>query len=144
MSHSTSDNDQGNSERSNYLGLEIPYRALYLVLATVVATTVIFALMMIPMVRGAIFLDDEKTEVTRGLEASTARPGGPLLQPKPENDMKIFRASEDAAVHSFGWQDRSAGIAKIPLSEARKLVLRDGVAPIAATPTPSEDGIDSQ
>lgn len=51
----------------------------------------------------------------------------PALQRAPEGDLEGFRAREDRDLTTLGWVDRSAGIARIPIEDAMKLVVQDGL-----------------
>ncbi len=48
-------------------------------------------------------------------------PPAPRLQADPVADILELRAREDAALNSFGWVDREAGIARIPIERAIEL-----------------------
>lgn len=72
------------------------------------------------------------------LAASPSRPPGPPLQTSPARDMQEMRRAENARLQSYGWIDRSAGIASIPLDRAMELVIQQGLpswpeAPAAQT-----------
>lgn len=49
---------------------------------------------------------------------------GPRLQVAPESDLHALRERAEARLDSFGWIDRSAGIAHIPIEEAMQLRIR--------------------
>ena len=49
---------------------------------------------------------------------------GPRLQVAPESDLRALRDRAEARLGSFGWIDRSAGIAHIPIEEAMALAVR--------------------
>ena len=61
-------------------------------------------------------------------------PPEPRLQAAPPADMAAFRAHEDAILNSAGWIDETNGVARIPIEQAKKLLLENGlpVAPGAA------------
>jgi len=46
----------------------------------------------------------------------------PLLQPAPQPDRAAYFEEKRRATQSYGWVDRQAGIARIPLDEAMKLM----------------------
>jgi hypothetical protein len=46
----------------------------------------------------------------------------PLLQPAPQPDRVRYLAEKRRVLDSYGWVDRRAGIARIPLDEAMKLM----------------------
>lgn len=50
----------------------------------------------------------------------------PALQTNPRGDLQIFVRQQRAALSSYGWVDRAAGIARIPLDEAMSLIVAKG------------------
>jgi len=50
----------------------------------------------------------------------------PLLQPAPQPDRASYLAEKRRVLDSYGWVDRQAGIARIPLDEAMKLMAARG------------------
>jgi hypothetical protein len=54
-------------------------------------------------------------------------PPGPRLQTNPREDMRELRARDDEILTSYGWVDKNAGIARIPIEEAMKLVVERGL-----------------
>ncbi len=54
-------------------------------------------------------------------------PPQPRLQTHPREDMRELRRREDAVLGSYGWVDRDAGIARIPIDEAMKLTVQRGL-----------------
>ncbi len=63
-------------------------------------------------------------------------PPEPRLQTNPHADLRAMHAEEDSVLESYGWEEESARVARLPIEEAMKLVARDGV-PI--WPQPSQD-----
>jgi hypothetical protein len=51
----------------------------------------------------------------------------PLLQTTPHTDLRKLRAEEDAYLHSYGWVDETAGIARIPIDKAKAMLLQKGL-----------------
>jgi len=70
----------------------------------------------------------------------------PLLQPAPQPDRAAYFAEKRRLLDSYGWVDRQAGIVRIPLDDAMKLLAARGVAtpgvatPGVATPQPAAHG----
>jgi len=60
----------------------------------------------------------------------------PRLEAEPSVDFEKFRTSEDALLNSYGWIDRNAGIARIPIDRAMQLVLERGLPDVGAGQTP--------
>ena len=54
-------------------------------------------------------------------------PPEPRLQEHPREDLSELRAKEDAVLGSYGWVDRNAGVVRIPIDAAMKLVLERGL-----------------
>jgi len=59
-------------------------------------------------------------------------PPGPRLQTDPPLDMRAWRAHENALLNSAGWVDEASGVARIPIEEAKKLLLERGL-PVAGS-----------
>jgi hypothetical protein len=63
----------------------------------------------------------------------------PELQIAPAQDMERFRAAEQETLTSYGWVDRQAGIARIPIERAMELIAERGLpAAPGASKTPLE------
>jgi hypothetical protein len=56
-----------------------------------------------------------------------ALPPEPRLQIAPAQELQQLRADEDAALHSYGWVDQTAGIVRIPIERALDLVHERGL-----------------
>ena len=56
-----------------------------------------------------------------------AQPPAPRLQQFPRNEIYEFRVQEEAKLHGYGWVDQNAGIVHIPIEEAMKKVLQQGL-----------------
>jgi hypothetical protein len=52
---------------------------------------------------------------------------GPHIQSDPHEDLLKLRASEDSVLTSYGWVDQNAGIARVPISVAMKMILKKGL-----------------
>jgi hypothetical protein len=51
----------------------------------------------------------------------------PRLQISPPRDLAAFRAQEDAELNTYGWINRTAGVARIPIDQAMNLLLQRGL-----------------
>ena len=60
----------------------------------------------------------------------------PRLIVKPGATFADLRAAEDAELNSYGWVDRNAGIARIPIDRAMQLILEHGLPDVGAGQTP--------
>jgi hypothetical protein len=54
-------------------------------------------------------------------------PPEPRLQRFPREEIMNFRLGEDTALQQYGWVDRNAGIVRIPIEEAMRLVVERGL-----------------
>ena len=54
-------------------------------------------------------------------------PPEPRLQTNPRQDLRDLRSAEDEVLSGYGWVDRKAGIARIPIGEAMKLTVERGL-----------------
>jgi hypothetical protein len=54
-------------------------------------------------------------------------PPEPRLQTTPRQDLRDFRAQEDAILESYGWVDKNAGIVRIPIERAMQLTVEQGL-----------------
>ena len=54
-------------------------------------------------------------------------PPEPRLQTNPRQDLRDLRTREDELQDSYSWVDKDAGIVRIPISEAMKLVVERGL-----------------
>ena len=66
-------------------------------------------------------------EFPLAVSQGTRVPPEPRLQIHPREDLQDLRASEDAILNSYGWVDKNAGIVRIPIDEAMKLILQRGL-----------------
>jgi hypothetical protein len=68
-------------------------------------------------------------------------PPAPRLQTQPFADIERQRAEERRLLDSYGWVDEKAGIARIPIERAKKLLLERGLpAASAGSPEPPARG----
>ena len=80
---------------------------------------------------------------TRRLPPIPRLQGAPGSEQLPLDEMKKVREEQQLAVTSYSWVDKNAGIVRIPIEEAKKIILergmpvRVGSAPSAAAPSTS-------
>ncbi|HXG66199.1 MAG TPA: hypothetical protein VNO70_13945 [Blastocatellia bacterium] len=58
----------------------------------------------------------------------------PRLQEHPQLDLQAYREAEKQLLDGYGWVDQGAGKVRIPIREAKKLVLERNLLPYTATP----------
>jgi hypothetical protein len=67
-------------------------------------------------------------------DQETRLPAGPRLQAIPANEIFEFRQRENAELTEYGWVDRNAGTVRIPIEQAKELLLQRG---LASRPSPA-------
>ncbi len=78
--------------------------------------------------------------------APNRQPPLPRLQERPPLDLEAMHKGEDKALASYGWVDPQAGIVRIPIDEAMRLVVERGLPVrgaepvVAPTPAPKAGG----
>jgi hypothetical protein len=96
------------------------WRLAFVALAAIVALAY---LVLTPLIlRGAY--PDAASDVSR---KQTVIPPAPLLQTDPQDDLRRFRAEEEARLNGYGWVDRAHDIAHVPIGEAMKRVAAQGI-----------------
>jgi len=63
----------------------------------------------------------------------------PRLQINPPADLERFQAEEEAKLNSYGWIDRKAGVARIPIHRAMDLIAQRGL-PVRGPGTQNSSG----
>jgi hypothetical protein len=54
-------------------------------------------------------------------------PAGPQLQPDPRTNLLETRSKQQQELDSYSWEDRKAGIVRIPIERAMDLLLQKGL-----------------
>jgi hypothetical protein len=58
----------------------------------------------------------------------------PRLQQNPADDLARMKAEEYQRITTYGWVDRKAGIARIPVDRAMDILAKSGLPKVAAPP----------
>jgi hypothetical protein len=74
----------------------------------------------------ALQLPRQETPVPRLAGEREATPE-PRLQVDAQNELRQMRAAEGAALNSYGWVDKDAGIVKIPVDRAMEILAKKGL-----------------
>lgn len=54
-------------------------------------------------------------------------PPSPRLQDNPQQELQDLRAKQKALLEGYGWVNKEAGVARIPIEEAMRIVVERGV-----------------
>lgn len=62
----------------------------------------------------------------------------PHLQASPNHEYREFRVEQEAALNSYGWIDKQAGVVRIPVGRAIDLLLERGLPTPTGSPEPAQ------
>jgi len=116
---------------------DVDVRALFIVafllLLSCVAIFIVITLMMhyFKVHEPGVTAGQANIPVTRAREFPQ-----PRLLTKPGATLAELRAAEDSDLNSYGWVDRTSGIARIPIDGAMQLLLEGGLPPVGTGQTP--------
>jgi hypothetical protein len=132
-SHADLDNVEVHHETT-----DVNIRAIFAFGAGLIAVAVVIHLLV-----WLLFVYFSSSEAARAVpryplaaEGGNRLPPDPRLQTNPRQDLADLRAREDALLGSYEWVDKRAGIARIPIDEAMKLVVQRGLPARSASETP--------
>jgi len=105
-------------------------------------TIAIFGLALAVVVAGCLFVAARmfdflaarraKLDVPPSPLARVEPPAGPLLQVNAPGDMARLRAEEEKILSTYDWVDRGAGVVRIPIDQAMRLLVERGAKAPAA------------
>jgi hypothetical protein len=70
---------------------------------------------------------EDSTWIAERKQADPLEAPSPLLQTDPAAELLRFRAHEDSLLNGYGWSDRKAGKARIPVERAMDLAIERGL-----------------
>lgn len=77
------------------------------------------------LVLGAVF--DARPRWPAPGAADRPNAASPALQAQPREDLAAYRRRKQAELETLGWQDRAAGIVRIPIEDAMRIVAERGL-----------------
>src|SRR6476661_4607224 len=110
---------------------DINVRAIVWFVVTLTATVVAVQIAMDVMFRVLDKIEVNNDPYVSPLAAPAATVSdfpAPSLQTTPWTDLKELRAQEFSYLHSYGWIDEKAGVARLPIDKAKALLLQRGMA----------------
>jgi hypothetical protein len=101
------------------------------VLKFVVALTVVGAVvhLMVWLLMGSFESQAAKEQVQYPLAVGQEErlPPGPRLQVEPRQDFSSYEAHQRELLNGYSWVDRATGVVRIPIDQAKKLILDRGL-----------------
>ncbi len=112
------------AERLGYEPSDVNVKAVLWIALTLVVVVVLSAAALGGLV-GLFQLETGRAPVSP-LARVELRPPAPRLDAHPAATLAAVRKRETAALEGYGWVDRSAGIARIPIEQAMRLLAERG------------------
>ncbi len=112
------------------------------VLVTSIALMIVAVLVQVLML--VVFRYFDARESTRAPRryplagTETQLPPQPRIQANPAEDLNDLRLKDETVLTSYGWINQQAGVARIPIERAMKLVLERGL-PVRSNAPPEND-----
>jgi hypothetical protein len=103
------------------------------IMVVLAVVTVAFAALVWPLSKAFFRAQPPPERAVERIDRS--RPAGPLLQVNPTAELEQLRRQEQRVLDSYGWVDRGAGIARVPVERALELVLEEGVGAVPSAPS---------
>jgi hypothetical protein len=129
-----SDRDEGKSASKGYETRDIKLRPLIVFAAGIAVMGVVSYLVVFVLL--GFFSGQAAKEDAQLAPASLAQPTAPgeerlppepRIQANPAGDLKMLRDQEDVILTTYGWVDARAGVVRVPIDVAMKLVLEEGL-----------------
>jgi hypothetical protein len=127
--------DNGQSDSSAYETRDVKIRPLVVFIAGLTIVGIFTYLVVFVMFR--LFSGEAARQDAQVAPSTTSRPAPapgeerlppePRIQANPGADMQRLREQEEAILTTYGWVDRSAGVARIPIDVAMRQVLEEGL-----------------
>lgn len=128
------DHDEGQSGSNAYETRDVKVRPLMLFIVGLTVVMIVSYLIVLGVFK--LFSAQEAANDANADPASVRRaalppeqrlPAGPRIQADPAGDYQLLRRSEDEILTTYGWIDRQAGVVRIPVNQAMKLVVEQGL-----------------
>jgi hypothetical protein len=126
--------NEGRSESGAYETRDIKARPLAVFIAGLTVAAIVVYLVVYLIIRlfnaQAARQDSLLTPSGSGQPALTQGerlPPEPRIQVDAAGDLQRLRAGEDAVLTTYGWVDREAGVVRLPVDVAMRLVLQEGL-----------------
>ena len=103
---------------------DVPPRGVVYAVIGLFSALILSGLLLLAMFH--FFADAESRPAVSPLRETELVPPGPRLEADPTRDRAAIEAEAKARLDRFGWSDRQAGLARIPIDEAMRLLADRG------------------
>jgi len=106
----------------------VSYRGIVVFVVILAVTTFICQGIVVGMFKymDAAAAKSDPARAVMAAPAGTLAPPPNLLLDEPAN-LQHFKTTEDEALHAYAWEDKNAGIVRLPISRAKELLLERGL-----------------
>lgn len=114
----------------------VSYRGIVIFVVILAVTTFVCQGIVVGMFKymDAAAVKSSPTRSAVAAPTGTLPPLPNLLLDEPAA-LQHFRTTEDEALHTYGWQDKNAGVVRLPIHRAKELLLERGLPVAGETPT---------
>lgn len=126
--------DDGHSESSAYETRDVKVRPLAVFIAGLTVLLIVSYLIVLGVFRlfnaqktAADATADPVAVERAALPPEQRLPAEPRIQSDPPGDLQVLRRAEERILNHYGWIDRDAGLVHIPIDQAMKLVVQEGL-----------------
>ena len=107
---------------------DVNVRAILWFVGVLTAITIAIQIAMWGMFKGLAWYERKTEPYVTPLTRPTGQPfPEPRLQETPWVDLTKYRTEQHNYLHSYGWVDEKLGVARIPISKAKELLLQRGL-----------------
>ncbi len=125
QAHSVHDLERGNHQEDGVEIGSVLKAGLGLAVITVITYGIVFGIYQVLSSTTEAVSTDRRYPLSIGQE--NRLPPEPRLQVNPKQELKDLRARELDTLDHYGWVDKNAGVARIPIENAMKLTLERGL-----------------
>ncbi|MEW6319535.1 MAG: hypothetical protein AB1635_00440 [Acidobacteriota bacterium] len=99
--------------------------AIWLAVAMIISAAIVYGTFW--FFEGRAATRDQTAQVYPLAAGRALEPPAPRLQTQPFKDVYLLRQAEREKLTTYGWVDRNAGVVRIPIDEAMRLIERRGL-----------------
>jgi hypothetical protein len=141
MSHTN--DDDGHSDSKAYETRDVKIRPLVVFIVGLTVATIAAYLVVLGVFRVFNARETSKDATADPVAVERAAltdeqrlPAQPRIQADPSGEYQLLRQQEEHILTTYGWVDRPAGVVRIPVDQAMKLVVEQGL-PVRQSATAS-------
>jgi len=127
--HTPHAGDEAGNPSVHYETTDVSFRGLLTFAGGLIVAAILIHLLVWVLFR---FMDDRQAAKDRpqyplAAQQETREPPEPRLQTNPREDLRELRDQEHQVLSTYGWVDKNAGVVRIPIDEAMKRVVQQGL-----------------